>query len=123
PRRWWVMRGCGASGPIWPPPAARLRRRGHRSRVRRRAARAPAVSEPALALSFFDAAHDMHGTARSSMTILFEGRKPNALPQGPQIEATGSGWRAELTDRLPPPLHAGSPGPGPRGARRPGTPA
>jgi len=58
------------------------------------------VSEPALALSFFDAAHDIHGTARSGMTILFEGRKPNALPQGPRIEPTGSGWRAELPDRL-----------------------
>ena len=58
------------------------------------------MSEAALALSFFDAAHDIHGTARSGMTILFEGRKPNALPQGPQIEATGSGWRAELPDQL-----------------------
>ena len=58
------------------------------------------MSEPALALSFFDAAHDIHGTARSGMTILFEGRKPNALPQGPRIEPTGSGWRAELPDRL-----------------------
>jgi hypothetical protein len=58
------------------------------------------VSAPALALSFFDAAHDIHGTARSGMTILFEGRKPNALAQGPEIEATGSGWRAELPDRL-----------------------
>jgi hypothetical protein len=58
------------------------------------------VSEAALALSFFDAAHDIHGTARSGMTILFEGRKPNALAQGPVIEATGSGWRAELPDRL-----------------------
>jgi len=58
------------------------------------------VSEAALALSFFDAAHDIHGTARSGMTILFEGRKPNALAQGPEIEATGSGWRADLPDRL-----------------------
>jgi hypothetical protein len=58
------------------------------------------VSEAALALSFFDAAHDIHGTARSGMTILFEGRKPNALAQGPEIEATGSGWRAEVPDRL-----------------------
>jgi len=58
------------------------------------------VSEAALALSFFDAAHDIHGTARSGLTILFEGRKPNALAQGPEVEATGSGWRAELPDRL-----------------------
>jgi hypothetical protein len=58
------------------------------------------VSAPALALSFFDAAHDIHGTARSGVTILFEGRKPNALPEGPRIEATDSGWHAELPDKL-----------------------
>jgi hypothetical protein len=58
------------------------------------------VSAPALALSFFDAAHDIHGTARSGLTILFEGRKPNALPQGPEVEQTGSGWRAELPGTL-----------------------
>jgi hypothetical protein len=58
------------------------------------------VSEPALALSFFDAAHDIHGMARSGMTILFERRKPNAIPQGPRIETAGSGWRAELPDVL-----------------------
>jgi len=58
------------------------------------------VSAPALALSFFDAAHDIHGTARSGMTILFEGRKPNAFPDGPRIEPTDSGWRAELPERL-----------------------
>jgi hypothetical protein len=33
------------------------------------------VSAPALALSFFDAAHDIHGTSRAGATILFEGRK------------------------------------------------
>jgi len=58
------------------------------------------VSAPALALSFFDAAHDIHGTARSGMTILFEGRKPVALPEGPKVEPAGSGWRAELGDNL-----------------------
>jgi hypothetical protein len=58
------------------------------------------VSAPALALSFFDAAHDIHGTARSGMTILFEGRRPVALPEGPQVETTDSGWRADLKDKL-----------------------
>jgi hypothetical protein len=58
------------------------------------------VSAPALALSFFDAAHDIHGTSRSGATILFEGRKPLALPQGPSIERSGEGWRAELPDQL-----------------------
>jgi hypothetical protein len=58
------------------------------------------VSAPALALSFFDAAHDIHGTARSGATILFEGRKPEALPKGPTIEQSGEGWRAELPGKL-----------------------
>ena len=58
------------------------------------------MSAPALALSFFDAAHDIHGTARSGMTILFEGRKPVALPEGPQVESAGSGWRAVLDDNF-----------------------
>ena len=58
------------------------------------------MSAPALALSFFDAAHDIHGTARSGATILFEGRKPVALHEGPSIEPSGEGWRAELPGRL-----------------------
>jgi hypothetical protein len=58
------------------------------------------VSAPALALSFFDAAHDIHGTARSGMCILFEDRKPTALPQGPEVERTGTGWRANLDEHL-----------------------
>ena len=58
------------------------------------------MSAPALALAFFDAAHDIHGTARSGATILFEGRKPEALPEGPAIERIGDGWRAELPGKL-----------------------
>jgi hypothetical protein len=67
------------------------------------------VSAPALALSFFDAAHDIHGTARSGATILFEGRKPVAVGQGPRMEPAGGGWRAELDDRLSLELEAVSP--------------
>ena len=54
------------------------------------------MSAAALALSFFDAAHDIHGTSRAGATILFEGRKPLALPEGPSIE------RAFGTDRRAP---------------------
>jgi hypothetical protein len=54
------------------------------------------VSAPALALSFFDLERDIHGTARSGATILFEDRKPNAHPRGPSIESAGEGWRAGL---------------------------
>ncbi|MET0614092.1 MAG: hypothetical protein ABW142_01510 [Thermoleophilaceae bacterium] len=58
------------------------------------------MSAPALALAFFDAAHDIHGTARSGVSILFEGRRPTAVPEGPEIEATDGGWRAVLADKL-----------------------
>jgi hypothetical protein len=54
------------------------------------------VSAPALALSFFDQAREIYGTARSGTTILFEGRRPVPHPQGPALEAVGGGWRAEL---------------------------
>jgi hypothetical protein len=58
------------------------------------------VSAPALALSFFDPAHDIHGTARSGATILFEGKQPLAVPEGPAVETTDTGWRAELAGTL-----------------------
>jgi hypothetical protein len=58
------------------------------------------VSAPALALSFFDAAHDIHGTARQGLSVLFEGRKPTAVPEGPEVEAVDGGWRAVLQDRM-----------------------
>jgi len=56
------------------------------------------VSQPALSLSFFDPHHGLHGSARSGMTLLFEGATSRALPDGPAIEATGDGWHAELDD-------------------------
>lgn len=58
------------------------------------------MSAPALALSFFDTAHEIHGTARAGATVLFEGRQPRAIPEGPAIEAVGSGWRAQLRGEL-----------------------
>ncbi|HZB05003.1 MAG TPA: hypothetical protein VE449_00320 [Thermoleophilaceae bacterium] len=58
------------------------------------------MSAPALALSFFDLAHDIHGTTRSGASVLFEGRKPVALPEGPTIEPSDDGWRAELPGTL-----------------------
>jgi hypothetical protein len=58
------------------------------------------VSAPAFALSFFDPDRQLYGTARSGATILFEGRQPTALREGPQIEQDGDAWRAELGDRF-----------------------
>jgi hypothetical protein len=58
------------------------------------------VSVAAFALSFFDADRNLYGTARSGATVVFEGRKPVALGQGPNVESDGNGWRAELAGRL-----------------------
>ena len=56
------------------------------------------MSAPALALSFFDADNDIHGSVRSGVSILFEGRRPTAIPEGPEVESTAGGWRAVLRD-------------------------
>jgi hypothetical protein len=58
------------------------------------------VSAAALALSFFDPAHETYGTARAGATILFEARRPRALG-GASIEPAGEGgWRCELGGEL-----------------------
>jgi len=58
------------------------------------------VSAPALAVAFYDHARELYGTARSGATILFEGRRPTAVPEGPIVEPADGGWRADLPGRL-----------------------
>jgi hypothetical protein len=58
------------------------------------------VSEPAVALAFFDPDRGLHGSARSGVTLLFERGKPQALPEGPEIGHDGAGWRAALGNRF-----------------------
>jgi hypothetical protein len=58
------------------------------------------VSAPALALSFFDQAREIYGTARSGTTIIFEGRRPVPHPDGPTLHKIGERWRAELAGVL-----------------------
>lgn len=58
------------------------------------------MSDPALALSFFDPAREIYGTARSGTTILFEGRRPVRHAEGPALRQIGEGWRAELAEVL-----------------------
>jgi len=55
------------------------------------------VSEAALSIAFFDPERDLHGTARSGATVLFEGRTPTAVPEGPTLEWQGERLRAELS--------------------------
>jgi hypothetical protein len=58
------------------------------------------VSEPAVALAFFDPDRGLHGSARSGVTLLFEHGKPQALPDGPEVSEDGDGWRATLGNRF-----------------------
>jgi hypothetical protein len=58
------------------------------------------VSEPAVALAFFDPDRGLHGSARAGVTLLFEHGQPQALPEGPEVGRDGDGWRAALGNRF-----------------------
>jgi hypothetical protein len=58
------------------------------------------VSEPAIALAFFDPDRGLHGSARSGLTLLFQHGKPSALPDAPDLRRDGGGWRAALGNRF-----------------------
>jgi hypothetical protein len=58
------------------------------------------VNEPAVALSFFDPDHGLHGSARSGVTLLFEHGRPQALPDGAEVSRDGDGWNAALGNRF-----------------------
>jgi hypothetical protein len=49
------------------------------------------VTEPPLALSFFDPDRNLSGTARAGMTLLFEGATPTTIPDGPAVRRDDSG--------------------------------
>ncbi len=55
------------------------------------------MSAPAVSIAFFDPARNLHGTARSGTTVLFEGQSPTAIPEGPEVE---TGRRGKLKARL-----------------------
>jgi hypothetical protein len=59
------------------------------------------VTELPLALSFFDSAHRLSGTARAGMTLLFEDGSPETIGDGPEVEQTAGGaLSARLRDRF-----------------------
>ena len=58
------------------------------------------MSDPAVAIAFFDPAAQIHGTARSGATLVFEGTTPTAHPEGPAVEERGGSFHAELDGRL-----------------------
>jgi hypothetical protein len=59
------------------------------------------VTERPLALSFFDSARRLSGTARAGMTLLFEGTTPTTLGEGPAVERRPDGsFGAAIPDRF-----------------------
>jgi hypothetical protein len=58
------------------------------------------VTDAPLSLSFFDPDRELHGTARSGATLLFEGSAAFAFAEGPALERDGDVLRAELPDRF-----------------------
>jgi hypothetical protein len=58
------------------------------------------VTAPAVSIAFFDPARNLHGTARSGTTLLFEGTSATAVPEGPEIEEHRGKLRARLADRF-----------------------
>lgn len=56
------------------------------------------MSEPAVSVAFFDLAHDLHGSARAGVSLLFEGSRSTAIPSGPEIARDGTAWRAVVED-------------------------
>lgn len=51
-------------------------------------------AETPVALSFFDAERGLHGTIRSGLTLLFDGREARAERTAAEIERVGDGWHA-----------------------------
>jgi hypothetical protein len=58
------------------------------------------VSEPAVSLAFFDTAQGLYGSARSGVTLLFEGTSPRTLSEGTEISREGDAWRARVEGQL-----------------------
>ena len=54
------------------------------------------MTEPAFTFSFHDTAHDLHGTVRSGMTLLFRGGQPATIGE----EARISSVRAVVGDQI-----------------------
>jgi hypothetical protein len=57
----------------------------------------PGPADLPVALSFFDSAAGLHGTIRSGLTLLFEGREARAERGPAEIERVGDGWQARAS--------------------------
>lgn len=58
------------------------------------------MTERAISLSFFDPAHGLNGTARAGHTLLFDGTRPMAVGEGPDLTFDGGRCHASVEGRL-----------------------
>jgi hypothetical protein len=58
------------------------------------------VSEPALALAFFDPIRGIHGVARSGFTVVLEKGEASTAPSGPELERSGEDLTATLAGQF-----------------------
>jgi len=58
------------------------------------------VTPAAISLAFFDFAHEIHGTAREGMTLVWEARAPTVLDEPAEISREGDGYRASAASAL-----------------------
>lgn len=56
------------------------------------------MSAPAVSVAFFDPAQGLHGSARAGVSLLFDGARSSALPQGPELSREGTRWLASVGD-------------------------
>jgi hypothetical protein len=68
------------------------------------------VTGSAITLSFHDTAHELHGTVRSGMTLLFDAGAPSTVDVEATFERSGDGWTAAVGDALTLTFTASSPG-------------
>jgi hypothetical protein len=68
------------------------------------------VSGSAVTLSFHDTAHELHGTVRSGMTLLFDAGTPSSIDADAAFERADEGWSAVVGDSLSLKFVASAPG-------------
>jgi hypothetical protein len=58
------------------------------------------VTAAALSVAFFDPVHELHGSVRSGVTLLFDGHSATALTDVGDVQRSDGGFRATAEDRL-----------------------
>lgn len=56
------------------------------------------MTKPAISVAFFDPAHDLSGSARAGVSLLFEAKRSTAFPTGPELRRDRKRWHASVAD-------------------------